>query len=261
MNSQPPLKSNERLTDKEFMRYNRHIMVESIGEKGQLRLKNAHVLVVGLGGLGCPVAQYLSASGVGHLTLVDHDVVELSNLQRQILFTHEELNQAKVTVAQKALTKQNPLTNIQAFQNKIQELVSQSPSLWSDFDLVLDCSDNKDTRLFLNRACFANKRRLITAAAARTQGQLMSFDFTEPSSPCLECVFPKDLPAPKNNCQNAGVLSTLLAVIGGLQANLAIMTLLGQHTKFNKLYTFDAMSLKQAEFKITFDDQCPVHAK
>lgn len=255
----PPQSSKERLSDREYLRYNRHVMLESIGEKGQLQLKNSRVLIVGMGGLGCPVAQYLTASGVGHLTLVDHDVVEISNLQRQVLFNHENLQQPKVTAAQHVLSKLNPLVHIQTYQDNIQTVSSHSAFEWTNFDLVLDCSDNKTSRLFVNQACVKSKRRLITAAATRTQGQLMSFDFAQTNSACLECVFPKDLPTPANNCQNAGVLSTLLAVVGGMQANLAIMTLLGQNSNFNTLFTFDAMSLRQAEFRLTLDAQCPVH--
>lgn len=257
-------KSNQqethRLTDQEFLRYNRHVMVDSIGETGQIMLKNANVLIVGIGGLGCPVAQYLVASGVGSLTLVDHDNVELSNLQRQILFAEADIGKSKAEVAKTKLNQLNPLVNIKTIKTDIQSAVTAKKLSWLDLDLVLDCSDNKETRLFVNQHCLDNQVPLVSGAATQQQGQLVSFDYATERSPCYECLFPSDQPSVANNCQSAGVMSTLLAVIGGWQANLAILTLLNKNPKLNKLITINALTLQQNEYSIKQDSSCSVHS-
>lgn len=252
--------SNSRLTDQEFMRYNRHVMVDKLGEQGQLILKQAHVLIVGLGGLGCPAAQYLAASGVGRLTLVDHDIIEISNLQRQILFTQEDIGQSKVTVAKQRLQTQNPFVSINTIDAPIEEIFDHTiHRSWSTFDLVLDCSDNQPTRLFINKQCAKAAVPLVSAAAIQGKGQLMSFDYAKHNSPCYQCLFPDTDVQTKQSCQHSGVLSTLLAVVGGLQANLALLTLLGKNPKLNTLLTIDAFSLEQKEFVLTTDPDCPNH--
>jgi len=220
--------TSQTLNDKETLRYSRHILLDEVGLDGQLTLKRSTVAVVGAGGLGSPALLYLAAAGIGSLILIDDDVVELSNLQRQVL---------------------NIITHTQKLDD------TNSALLLKNADIVLDCSDNFSTRYAVNRYCIANNTRLITGAALATQGQLMGFDFRQSDSPCYGCVFPQSSDAPVINCSNAGVISPLLGIVGSMQAQLTLNMLLG-HFKGNVFITFDALSLKQQHFKMTKDLAC-----
>lgn len=250
------MKNPQVLSDSEFLRYNRHIMVNDIGEIGQLAFKQAKVLIVGLGGLGCPVSQYLVASGVGKVVLVDHDKVERSNLQRQVLFTEQDIGQAKVTAAKERLTNLNPEITISSYRQDITEF--GDPQWWRQFDLILDCTDNRSSRYFINQQCLNNKRVLISGSAIQHRGQLVSFDFSQPESACYQCLFPDSDQAPAN-CQTAGVVSPLLGVIGSMQASIALACLLNKPVKHGELITFDCFNLGSQRFKISKDPDCPAH--
>ncbi|MEI5640406.1 MULTISPECIES: HesA/MoeB/ThiF family protein [unclassified Pseudoalteromonas] len=240
------------LNDKERLRYSRHLLLKEVGEQGQLRLKQAHVAVVGCGGLGSPALFYLAASGIGKLTLIDDDEVELSNLQRQILYKINHLGQAKTQAASKVLASLNneitlnPVASMLSEQN-IADLLNQA-------DVVLDCSDNFATRYLLNRYCVEQKKILVAGAAIATEGQLMCFDFRHESA-CYECIFPSGAAAAPQNCDNFGVLSPLLGIIGAKQAMLAINTLLGHH-QGSLFMCFDGMSLKQRQLHLSKDASC-----
>ena len=241
------------LTDQEFMRYNRHIMVEKIGEKGQVALKNSKVAIIGVGGLGCPAALYLAASGVGELSLIDHDKIELSNLQRQILFNQDDIGKAKVKVAKTKLTALNPLCEITAYDASIFDL--DLSAIIASHDLVLDCTDSSKTRLFINRVCQQEGVKLVSASAIQGAGQLVSFDFSLHPSPCYQCVFPDDQ-GRTLNCSSAGVLSPLLGVMGSLQATEALRLLLGYQDNVNKLMLFDAWGMSTRSFNVTSAPHC-----
>ncbi|RXF02459.1 HesA/MoeB/ThiF family protein [Pseudoalteromonas sp. PS5] len=240
------------LSDKERLRYSRHLLLKEVGEQGQLALKQAHVAVVGCGGLGSPALFYLAASGIGKLTFIDHDEVELSNLQRQILYKVNHLGQQKAKAAGKVLASLNndiTLTPINArlTQENIAELLGEA-------DIILDCSDNFTTRYLLNKYCYQTNKVLIAGAAIATQGQLMCFDFRT-KSPCYACIFPTDLQAPTENCGNFGVLSPILGIIGAQQALLTVNVLLGHH-QGSMFCTLDGMSVQQMPYRLTKNPEC-----
>lgn len=243
------------LSDEEYLRYSRHIMLRHVDEAGQQIFKQAHVVIVGLGGLGCPAAQYLCASGVGRLTLIDADTVSLSNLQRQILFTHNDVGSAKVQVAKAQLQKQNPFVQINAIEAKVQE--AQFDTLLSEVDVVLDCTDNPHSRQFINSHCVRRKRKLVSGAAIQGQGQLLSFDFSQPDPPCYQCLFPDLHTTPAQNCLDTGVLSPLLGVIGSMQAVEALNLLLQKSQHINKLSLFDAFGLRLKQIQLKKSLSCP----
>lgn len=243
------------LTGQEFIRYNRHIMVDKIGEQGQLTLKNSRIAIIGMGGLGCPVAQYLVASGVGHITLVDHDLIELSNLQRQVLYCNDDLGQAKVAVAKNKLAKLNPHCSIDAIQESIFDL--DLAQLLAHIDLVIDCTDSAKTRQRINQAAVLAGIMLVSGSAIQGAGQLVSFDFSNSDSPCYQCIFP-DSTEQTMNCSTAGVLSPLLGIIGSLQATEAIRLLLGMSNNLNKLSVFDAWTMATTSFNVTKAKDCKV---
>lgn len=241
------------LSDKEFLRYNRHVMVDKIGEKGQLAFKQAHVLIIGMGGLGCPAAQYLAASGVDKLTLIDHDTIEISNLQRQILYTEENIGQSKVHSAKAALQTQNPLVNIEAIQDSVFDL--DLLMLVNKADIVLDCTDNPKTRKFINAICVEAQATLVSASAIQASGQLVSFDFSEPDSPCYQCLFPED-EGQTMSCATSGVVSPILGVLGSLQATETLRILLGEKCNLNKLTLFDGWGMSFRQFNVHKDPDC-----
>jgi len=241
------------LSDKEQLRYSRHLMLKEVGLEGQLKLKAAHVVVVGAGGLGCPALLYLAASGVGELTLLDDDKVELSNLQRQVLYKVNHLGQAKVSAAGKVLGSLNNQITVNTVEQQLTE--KNAEHVFTGATLVLDCSDNFTTRYTVNRFCLKVGIPLISGAAIASEGQLMCFDFRKTDSPCYGCLFPEQPKEQMLNCDNAGVLSPLLGVIGSMQALLAINLILGHH-EGSQFVRFDGLSLTQQQFKLTKAAQC-----
>lgn len=243
------------LTAQEFIRYNRHIMVDKIGKQGQLKLKQSRVLIIGMGGLGCPSAQYLSASGVGQLTLIDNDAVELSNLQRQILYRDSDVGINKVAAAKSTLEAINPHCKIQIMSESVFDI--DLPQMLDNIDVVLDCTDNPKTRLFINQSCVDAGVYLVSASAIQGAGQLVAFDFSVPNSPCYQCIFPESAEE-TINCSTSGVLSPLLGVMGSLQATETIRIILGMSNNLNKLTLFDAWSMETRSFKIVKSPTCTV---
>lgn len=243
----------DKLSDKETLRYSRHLLLQEVGLEGQLALKAATVAVVGAGGLGSPALLYLAAAGIGRLVLIDDDAVELSNLQRQVLYKVNHLGQKKVAAAGKVLASLNNQIDIVTQCKKLDD--SNADELLNNADIVLDCSDNFATRYSVNRYCFSQKIPLIAGAAIATKGQVMGFDFRKNNSPCYGCVFTKNDAAPAVNCSNAGVISPLLGVIGSMQAQLTLNMLLG-YVEESVFITFDALSLKQQHFKVAKDLNC-----
>ncbi|GAA0302569.1 HesA/MoeB/ThiF family protein [Psychrosphaera haliotis] len=230
-------------------------MTENIGEQGQLDIVSARVMIVGMGGLGCAASQYLAASGIGSITLIDHDVVEISNLQRQVLFTSQDIGEPKVCAAQQRLKYLNPLININAINQSVLEL-NLSEQL-KNVDIVLDCTDNATTRHFINSHAVASKIKLVSASAIQCQGQLVSFDFSNSQSPCYECLFPNK-PTQSLNCSTSGVLSPLLGVMGSLQAIEVIRMLLNKSTSISELITFDAWGMIVSNLKVKKEQSCKV---
>ena len=204
------------MDDQQLLRYSRHILLDEVGVEGQQRLRDSHALIVGAGGLGCPAALYLAASGIGKLTLADPDKVDLTNLQRQILYRTESVGTVKVEAARSALNALNPDVQVIPLQKKLLE--KDFPALVSSADVALDCSDNFATRHALNRACVHAKKPLVSGAAIRFDAQVAVFDLSRPDAPCYACLYPEDGEVEEVQCSTMGVFAPLTGVVGALQA-------------------------------------------
>jgi molybdopterin/thiamine biosynthesis adenylyltransferase len=212
------------LTDAQLLRYNRQILLQDFDIAGQERLQQSRVLVVGLGGLGCPAALYLAAAGVGNLVLADGDVVELSNLQRQIAHATSAIGSNKARSAAAALAALNPEVQVEVIEAALTE--SAMPALLSRVDLVLDATDNYPIRFALNRACIAAGLPLVSAAAVRSEGQLAVFDPVR-GGPCYRCLYHETAADTALSCSESGVLAPVVGVLGSLQAMEALKVLSG----------------------------------
>jgi adenylyltransferase/sulfurtransferase len=235
------------LSASENERYSRHILLEEVGEAGQLALKTARVLIVGAGGLGSPVAAYLAAAGVGTIGIVDDDVVELSNLHRQILFSEGDLGLAKVEAAARRLKASNSGTVVEIHQERLGP--ASAEELISAYDLVVDCSDNFATRYAINDACMLLGRPFVYGSIYRFEGQVSVF--CQPGGPCYRCLFPEENAAVAN-CAEAGVVGVLAGVVGSLQATEALKLLLGiGESLVGRLLLYDALALDFRLLKLT----------
>lgn len=236
------------LSPEEHEIYSRHLILDNIGLSGQLKLKNSSVLVVGAGGLGCPVLQYLTAAGVGTIGIADHDTVEKSNLQRQILFGHSSLGKLKVDEAKKRLEDLNPFVNFKTFADGIN--TDNAIDLISDFDITVDCTDNFETRYLINDACRIQNKPLVYGAIHKFEGQVSVFNLN--NGPTYRCLYP-ELPDPKSisNCADTGVIGVLPGIIGTFQANevIKIITKTGEPLN-GKLLVFNALNNQSVSYKI-----------
>ena len=212
------------LSDEQLLRYSRQILMPEFDIKGQESLLGATVLVVGLGGLGCPAALYLAAAGVGHLVLVDPDTVELSNLQRQIAHGTSDIERSKAHSAAASIAELNPEVNTRVLTYALAE--EHMPALLKDVDVVVDATDNYPVRFSLNRACIAAAVPLVSAAAIRTEGQLSVFDPAR-GGPCYRCLYPHEGATTALSCSESGVLAPLVGVLGSLQAMEVIKLISG----------------------------------
>jgi adenylyltransferase/sulfurtransferase len=226
--------------------------------EGQEKLRAASALILGAGGLGCPAALYLAASGIGRLTLADGDSVDLTNLQRQILYRTDSIGTPKVEAARKALREVNPDVAVVPLQKR----VSEFGDLVRQADIVLDCSDNFATRHALNRACVAHRKPLVSGAAMRFDAQLMVFDLSQPDSPCYSCLFPEAGEFEEVQCSTMGVLAPLTGVVGAMQAMEAIKLLAGIGEPLSgRLMVIDAKSAEWRTMKVVKDPSCTVCSK
>lgn len=243
------------LSDQEMMRYNRQIILRGFDFEGQEALKEARVLVVGVGGLGCAATQYLAGAGVGHLTLLDFDTVSVSNLQRQTLHSDATVGQPKVLSARDALARINPHIAITPVNALLDE--SEIHTLITEHDLVLDCTDNVSIRNQLNAGCFAARVPLVSGAAIRMEGQITVFTYQE-GEPCYRCLS-RLFGENALTCVEAGVMAPLIGVIGSLQAMEAIK-LLANYGKpaSGKIVMYDAMTCQFREMKLMRNPTCEV---
>ena len=217
------------------------------------------MLIVGAGGLGCPAALYLAAAGIGRLTLADSDKVDLTNLQRQILYRTQSVGVHKVEAARSALLAINPEVNLVPVMQRIDASAAQA--LVAQADLVLDCSDNFATRHALNRACVRHRKPLVAGAAIRTDAQLMVFDLAKPDTPCYACLFPEDGEVEEVQCSVMGVLAPLTGVIGAMQAMEALKLLAGFGESLSgRMLMFDASGAEWRSVRVKKDPACPVCA-
>lgn len=247
------------MTDEQLLRYSRHILLEEIGVEGQERILGSHALVIGAGGLGSPVALYLGTAGVGRITLVDHDSVDLTNLQRQIAHDMQRVGQPKALSAAQAIANINPQVLVRPVVQRadaqlLHELVAQA-------DVVLDCCDNFATRQAINAACVAHRKPLVSGAAIRFDGQVSVFDLRGESSPCYACVFPPSQVPEETRCATLGVFAPLVGIIGALQAAEALKILAGTGTSLaGRLQMLDGRSMEWSEVRVARDAHCPVCA-
>ena len=242
-------------TDTQVERYSRHFILPEVGGKGQRKIADAKVLVIGAGGLGSPAALYLAASGVGTLGIVDHDVVDLSNLQRQILHSTRTIDHPKVQSAFERISSVNPDVEVVPYQTSIN--TENVIELFDAYDIVMDGSDNFSTRYLINDASFFSKKTLVSASMFRFEGQLTTLKPHE-SSPCYRCLYPE--PPPEGlvpNCQEAGVLGALAGTMGSLQAAEVIKEILGVGTSLaGRLMLYDALGMTFREVKVPKDPKC-----
>lgn len=244
------------MNDEQLLRYSRHILLPQIDIDGQQALLDSHVLIVGLGGLGSPVALYLASSGVGELTLIDNDTVELSNLQRQIVHNEQSIDMPKVNSAQQSITALNSQTQVNPLQANADEKLLNAHI--DDIDVVVDCTDNFATRFVLNRACRQAGKPLVSAAAIRMEAQLSVFDPRIDGAPCYRCLYDEQGELAES-CAESGVLAPLLGMIGSMQAIETIKLLTGVGESLNgRLLMVDAMTMQIRTLRLQADPACPV---
>jgi sulfur-carrier protein adenylyltransferase/sulfurtransferase len=248
--------SNASLNRDEMLRYSRHLIMPEVGVAGQERLKAARVLCIGAGGLGSPVSLYLAAAGVGTIGIVDFDVVDASNLQRQVLFTTDDVGKPKVEQAAKRLQALNPNINIRQFNTKLTS--ANALELFREFDLIADGTDNFATRYLVNDACVLTGKPNVYASIFRFEGQASIF--ANPSGPCYRCLYPE--PPPPGlvpSCAEGGVLGVLPGLLGVIQATEVIKLILGKgDALIGRLLLVDALEMKFRELKLNKDPECPV---
>ncbi len=246
------------MDDPSLLRYSRHLLLEEIGVAGQERFARAQVLLVGAGGLGSPAAGYLVAAGIGRLVLMDHDKVDLTNLQRQWLHTTERVGMPKAASAAQTLRALNPAVAIEAVAERAEprSLAARLPGI----DVVVDCSDNRATRYAINRACVAARLPLVSGAATALSGQLAVFDLRRDDAPCYACLFPEG-PGADDNCATMGVFAPLAGIIGALQAAEALRLIhpFGEAAS-GQLLTVDGADMDLRRIRFERDPRCAVCA-
>ncbi|WP_196140605.1 molybdopterin-synthase adenylyltransferase MoeB [Aliikangiella sp. G2MR2-5] len=243
------------LTDEQLLKYSRQIMLPQIDIAGQEALLNSHLLIIGLGGLGAPVAMYLAAAGVGELTLIDDDKVDLSNLQRQIIHQFESIGKDKVESAKITALSLNPETRINIINYRPGE--EEMSTLIEQANVVIDCCDNFSTRFMLNRICHNYRVPLVSGAAIRWEGQLSTYTY-EQGTPCYRCLYEEDA-FNDQTCTQNGVVAPLVGVIGSMQAMEAIKLISGTgHTVTGRLMLFDGMDMSWREIRFKPRPACPV---
>ena len=245
------------MDDLQLLRYSRHILLAEIGVEGQKCLLDSKVLIIGLGGLGSSAAMYLAAAGVGHLMLCDHDMVELSNLQRQIIHRTSTIGQSKVSSASDALYDINP--EVKCLPLAIHVDGVQLDKLVAEADVVLDCSDNFATRYAVNRACLSQHKPLVSGAAIQFEGQVAVFDFRRADAACYNCLFPEDSFAAELRCATTGVFSPLVGIIGTMQAAETLKLLVGLARGLSGyLLTLNSLDMNIMRCNLSKDSSCQI---
>jgi molybdopterin/thiamine biosynthesis adenylyltransferase len=245
------------MQDEELLRYSRHILLDDIGIEGQTRILQGHALIIGAGGLGSPAAMYLACSGIGQITLVDDDSVELTNLQRQIAHTTANVGQPKVASAKETLLALNPHVQVNALAVRADAALLDT--LVAQADVVLDCCDNFATRQAVNTACVKHRKPLVSGAAIQLDGQITVYDPRDPTSPCYACVFPPDHTPEETRCATMGVFAPLVGIIGAMQAAeaLKILASIGQALT-GRLLMLDGRSMEWTQVRMPRKAGCLV---
>ena len=237
----------------QFKRFEKQIILKKIGLAGQKKILSANVLVIGLGGLGCPLLTYLVASGVGTIGIVDFDKVEITNLNRQTLFNPSDIGKLKVKQVKKAINKINKRIKIISFEKKLTS--KNIKKIFSSFDIICDGTDNYNTRYLINDYCLKSKKILISSAISKFDGQLMKFNFKK-KGPCYRCFMPS-APSFENNCQSEGIFSPVAGIMGSLQANEVLKCILNTKNNLNnQILIFNAIKTEFRKSKISINPNC-----
>ena len=245
------------MNDHQLLRYSRHILLDEIGIEGQQRMQDSHALVIGAGGLGSPVALYLGTAGVGRITLVDSDTVDLTNLQRQIAHRLDRIGRPKVDSAAESIRAINPDVRVEAIAQRADAALLDS--LAATADVVIDCSDNFATRQAVNAACVRSAKPLVSGAAIGFDGQISVYDTRQPEAPCYACIFPPDAAFEDVACSMMGVFAPLVGIIGSMQAAEALRLLAGDGTSLaGRLQMLDARTMAWSEIRTARQADCPV---
>ena len=243
------------MKDEQLLRFSRQIMLPTMDVAGQQELVDATVLIVGMGGLGCPAAMYLSAAGVGHLVIADDDTVEITNLQRQIAHEQSNLGESKVSSAETTLKGLNPDVRITQINNRLEGDLLEKVVVSAD--VVVDASDNFSTRFAVNQSCLKNKKPLVSGAAIRMEGQVAVFDSENPKSPCYQCLY-SECDDDDASCSQNGVMAPLVGIIGSVQAMETIKLITGiGNSLVGRLLLLDAATMQWREMKLPRDPSCP----
>ena len=245
------------MDDQQLLRYSRHLLLNELGPDAQARFAAAHALVVGTGGLGNPAAQFLASAGIGTITLVDADVVDLTNLQRQILFAMDDVGRPKVEAAARRIAAINPEIRVVQVAQRVG--AAELAMLVAAADVVLDCTDNFATRHAINRACVAARKPLVSGAAIRFDGQLAVYDTRDATSPCYHCLFGEGDDLEETRCATMGVFAPLVGIVGATQAAEALKLVAGiGRSLAGRLLLIDALSMEWREVRVPRDPACPV---
>jgi len=237
----------------DFKRFEKQIILKKIGFAGQNKIKKAKILIIGMGGLGCPLLTYLASSGICNIGIVDHDKIELSNLNRQILFDASDIGKFKVSQAKSKIKKIYKKIKLKTFKLKIS--LKNIKSIMRNYDIICDGTDNFETRYLINDYCKKNKKILISAAISRFDGHLFKFNFKK-KGPCYRCFMP-DLPNDENNCETDGIFSPVAGIMGALQANEVLKTILGLKDDLNNnILIFNSLKMMLKKVKITINPNC-----
>lgn len=248
------------MNDEQLLRYSRHLLLEEIDVAGQERLLQSHALVIGAGGLGSAAAPYLAAAGLGHITLIDHDQVELTNLQRQIMHTENNVGKSKVNSGKQFLQSLNSSIQIETIEAKA--TTSLLDELLPSVNIVLDCTDNFSTRHLINASCVKHLIPLVSGSALRFDGQISVFDPRNPTSPCYACIFSPEESFEEVSCASMGIFSPLVGIIGAMQAAQALQVLIGfGEPLVGRMLLWNGRGTQIDEIRISRNPDCPVCGK
>jgi len=247
-----------KISNSDFIRYSKQIILKKIGIKGQKKIATAKVLIIGAGGLGCPMLLYLASSGVKNIGLVDDDKVNLSNLNRQILFNTNDIGKFKVNQAKEVIKKINKKVKLSIFKEKIK--IKNIKNILDKFDIICDCTDNFKTRYLINDYCLKMKKILISSAISKYDGHIFNFDFKK-NIPCFRCFMP-EIPTLENKCDSDGLMPTLAGIAGTIQANEVIKTIIGLKNRLvGKMIIFNTINMKFRIVKLTKNPKCTIDCK
>jgi len=242
-----------KISSRELLRYSKQIILKKVGIIGQKKISSAKVFIVGIGGLGCPLVLYLANTGVENIGLIDNDKVDISNLNRQIIFNNKDIGKFKVIQAKRFLKKINKKIKINISKDRLKK--TNIKNILNNYDIICDCSDNFTTRYLLNEYCLKKKKILISAAISKFDAHIFNFNFTK-NIPCYRCFMP-EMPDEENKCDVEGILPTVAGIAGTLQANEVIKSILNKKNELvGKMVIFNALNLNFKKVKLSKNSNC-----